>query len=93
MSDLSAVRALVSGRVQGVYYRQSTRQAARRLGLLGWVRNLPDGRVEVFAQGDARDVERLVDWLWAGPPGASVLGVESHDSALDPNLQDFLVVQ
>lgn len=86
-----AVRATVRGRVQGVYYRQSCRQEARRLHLLGWVRNRRDGTVEVWAQGAADAVERLVDWLWRGPPAADVTGVESDVVATDPNLQDFLI--
>jgi acylphosphatase len=89
--DITAVHAFVSGRVQGVYFRQSCRQAARRLHLLGWVRNLVDGRVEVLAQGPASSVERLVEWLWAGPPGSRVEGVTSDVVAVDRNLQDFLI--
>ncbi len=89
----TAVRAYVSGLVQGVYFRQSTRQAARRLGLQGWVRNLHDGRVEVWAQGNEQMVDRLIDWLWVGPTGARVTGVESEVVRPDPNLQDFLVTR
>ncbi len=90
---MMAIRALVTGRVQGVFFRQSTRQAARRLGLVGWVRNLPNGTVEVWAQGADDGVESLLEWLWLGPPEALVTGVESHLVALDPTLQDFLVTR
>jgi acylphosphatase len=90
---MMAIRALVSGRVQGVFFRQSTRQAARRLGLVGWVRNLADGRVEVWAQGGGEAVEALLEWLWLGPPEALVTGVESQVVAPDPTLQDFLVTR
>lgn len=86
-----AIHAYVSGRVQGVYFRQSTRQVARQLGLIGWVRNLADGRVEVWAQGPEEAVDRLVDWLWQGPTPARVTGVESDTVAFDDSLQDFLV--
>ncbi len=86
-----ANRAVVRGRVQGVYFRQSCRQEARRLHLIGWVRNRPDGTVEVWAQGAERQVESLIDWLWQGPPHAHVTGVESDVVAEDPNLQDFLI--
>lgn len=68
-------RCLVSGRVQGVWFRASTRDQARRLGVTGWARNLHDGRVEVLACGDAAAVEALCDWLWDGPPLAQVTQV------------------
>lgn len=86
-----AVHAFVSGRVQAVGYRQTCRQAARSLGLCGWVRNLADGRVEVFAQGPDHGVDRLVDWLWAGPAAAAVVGVESETIAPDVTLTDFFI--
>ncbi len=66
---------LVSGRVQGVAYRQSTVDAARRLGLAGWVRNLPDGGVEAVAEGARAEVEALIAWCRRGPPLARVDGV------------------
>jgi acylphosphatase len=90
---MKAVHALVDGRVQGVTYRQATRSTARGLGLVGWVRNLPDGRVEVWAQGEDESVARLVDWLWAGPAGARVAGVESDVVAIDQSLNDFFIRQ
>jgi acylphosphatase len=92
MSESLAVRAFVEGRVQGVFFRQQCRQEARRRGLIGWVRNLPDGRVEVWAQGEAGSVEALVEWMWSGPPDAAVTGVESDVVDRDPNLQDFLII-
>ncbi len=67
-----ARRCFVSGRVQGVYYRASTRQKAVELGLRGYAANLEDGRVEVFAVGSAAAVQSLVDWLAVGPPAARV---------------------
>lgn len=86
-----AARAFVTGQVQQVGYRQSCRQAARSLGLVGWVRNLIDGRVEVFAQGEAEDVDRLISWLWGGPAMAVVIGVESETVAPDSTLRDFFI--
>ncbi len=65
-------RCLVSGRVQGVWYRASTRREAERLGVTGHARNLPDGRVEVLACGAPAAVDALCDWLWLGPPHAEV---------------------
>ena len=70
------VHLVVSGRVQGVAFRASTADAARRLGLRGWVRNLPDGRVEAEAEGDRPQVEALVAWCRRGPPAARVLDLE-----------------
>lgn len=88
---MKAAHAFVFGDVQGVFFRQSTRRKARTLGLDGWVRNLPDGRLEVWLQGDEDAVNEMVDWLWVGPPAATVTGVESDTVAPDHNLQDFLV--
>jgi acylphosphatase len=66
------VRLLVSGLVQGVGFRDSTRQVAERLHLGGWVRNLRDGRVEAHFEGPAAEVGRAVAWCENGPPGARV---------------------
>lgn len=73
---MPAARFLVSGRVQGVFYRASTREQALALGLLGHARNLQDGRVEVVAEGDATALAALERWLWQGPPAAKVDVVE-----------------
>lgn len=73
------VRCLVSGRVQGVFFRASTRRKAEELHINGWVRNLGDGRVEVFACGDESSVKSLQDWLWTGPPHAEVLEVKTEE--------------
>lgn len=69
-------RCLVSGRVQGVWYRGSTRGEAERLGVTGHARNLPDGRVEVLACGPPGAVDALCDWLWQGPRHAEVSDVQ-----------------
>lgn len=66
----------ISGRVQGVWFRASTREEALRRGLDGWVRNLPDGRVEAVFEGDERALEAMLAWCRIGPPGARVDVVE-----------------
>jgi acylphosphatase len=70
------VHMLISGRVRGVFYRSSTRRTALELGLTGWVRNLPDGRVEIVVEGEEDQVEELIDWCRKGPPSADVKGLE-----------------
>lgn len=72
----SAYRYLISGRVQGVFYRASTVDKARELGLDGWVRNLDDGRVEALAAGEEAALAQFADWLRQGPPRAEVRKVE-----------------
>jgi acylphosphatase len=75
-------KSLVSGRVQGVFYRATAAERARELGLRGYARNLPDGRVEVLACGDAKVVDEFVKWLWTGSAASKVTAVEVE--AIDP---------
>jgi acylphosphatase len=72
------LRILVSGLVQGVGFRYSTVELGQRLGLRGWARNLPDGRVEVVAEGSEEGVHRLARWCRQGPPAARVSDVEEE---------------
>ena len=76
---MAAARFLVSGKVQGVFFRASTREQALKLGLRGYAKNLPDGRVEVLAEGDERALNALERWLHVGPPMARVELVERGD--------------
>ena len=69
------LRCIVSGRVQGVFFRATAQRKALELKISGWARNLPDGRVEVLACGDEANVKELQDWLWQGPPHARVTDV------------------
>ncbi len=69
-------RVLVSGTVQGVFFRDSCRRAAAEAGVVGWVRNLPDGRVEAVFEGDPAPVEQMVAWMGHGPSRAVVERVE-----------------
>lgn len=91
---MKAVKAIVSGNVQGVGFRQAARSEARGQGLLGWVRNeYRNGTVEVWLQGEAEAVDRMVDWLWHGPSEAQVSGVESEVVAADRLIQSFVIRQ
>jgi acylphosphatase len=76
MSDWIARRCLVAGRVQGVFFRASTRQRAKELGVTGHARNLADGRVEVVACGEPAAVLALCEWLWQGSPASQVTSVQ-----------------
>ena len=86
----SCRRYLVSGRVQGVFFRASARDMARQLGLAGYAANRRDGRVEVVACGTEDALDRFRDWLHQGPPQAEVDGVE-QEAAEDPGLAAFEV--
>jgi len=79
MSPLRRVHVLVEGRVQGVGFRMFTRTLARRLGVAGYVRNLPDGRVEAVAEGDPKAVETFLKGLRAGPRRARVDRLDVRD--------------
>ena len=83
MGNRVARRILIAGRVQGVAFRWSARRALARLGVVGWVRNLPGGRVEAWVEGEPEAVERALSWLAGGPPAARVTGteVEEHSPA------------
>ena len=89
--DIICRRWLVSGRVQGVGFRWSARQAATEIGLEGTVRNLPSGQVEVVARGPEQDVDRLEAWLHRGPPGAAVTGVQAEPASLSHDVRDFQI--
>jgi acylphosphatase len=73
------VRVVVSGHVQGVFFRARCAERARRLGLGGWVRNLPDGRVEAVFEGTEPQVDRMIEWCGRGPPGARVDAVQTEE--------------
>jgi acylphosphatase len=73
---MSSYRFVVKGRVQGVFFRQSTVQQAQALGLSGWVRNRADGAVEGIASGAPGALEKLRDWLQQGPPAAKVASLD-----------------
>ncbi|MFA9271038.1 MAG: acylphosphatase [Baekduiaceae bacterium] len=86
-----ARRVVVRGRVQGVWFRQSTLREGERLGVDGWVRNRADGTVEAWAQGEPDAVAAFVAYCGEGPPRAEVTAVDVEDVPADPALRGFAV--
>lgn len=84
-------RYLISGKVQGVGYRYFTTRVARELSLTGWVRNLPDGRVEAVAAGPVARLKRFASELRIGPPRAEVSGIEVEESVSDVKIEGFQI--
>lgn len=84
-------RCVVTGRVQGVWFRANTREQAQRLGVDGYVRNLADGGVEVLACGAPEAVEALSNWLRRGPPMAEVRMLDCEEIPLDPDASGFTI--
>ena len=76
MEEKVRARAIISGRVQGVFFRVETKRAADRIGVSGWVRNLRDGTVEAVFEGEQNRVEDVFEWCREGPPNAYVVNVE-----------------
>ncbi|MGC1183044.1 acylphosphatase [Legionella sp.] len=78
MDNQLCMRCYVSGKVQGVWYRSTAKEQAKKLGITGWARNLPDGRVEVFACGEEKQLEIFYNWLKKGPELALVTECTYH---------------
>ncbi len=81
----------VSGRVQGVFFRANTWKAARSLGLTGWVRNLPDGRVEAVFEGEEAAAQKMLAWFRTGTPPARVERLETLEEPVDGEFTDFRI--
>jgi len=86
------VHIFISGVVQGVFFRESTREVAERLSISGWVRNLSDGRVEAVFEGEKGRVEKLLRWVEKGPSQAQVDKVDTKYEKYRGDLQDFQVI-
>lgn len=85
------IRIVVSGIVQGVYFRRYTQMTASSLGVNGWVRNLPDGRVEGCFEGEADAVAALVKWCRSGPPAGRVDSLELVEEPFSGEFTDFMI--
>ncbi len=90
---LKQVHVVVRGRVQGVFFRASSQREARRLGLTGWVRNRPDGNVELMAEGEEEGLKELIAWANRGPTSARVERVEVRWRSFVGDLPDFRIVE
>ncbi|MEW6745622.1 MAG: acylphosphatase [Planctomycetota bacterium] len=88
---MKRVHLWISGRVQGVCFRYATQDAACGLGLTGWVRNLPDGRVETVAEGEPAAIERFIAYCHEGPPMAHVRHVERIDDDATGEFDSFFI--
>ncbi len=92
MAEQARVHVLIEGRVQGVFFRAHTRDQARARGLKGWVRNLPDGRVEALFEGDQTALHGMLAWCRKGPPYSYVDTVEVNWQPYQGDLADFMIV-
>ena len=79
----------VAGKVQGVFFRASTRSEAMKLNIFGWVRNMSDGRVEAIFEGKKQDVEQMIDFCRVGPSNASVSRTDIHWGQYSGEFTDF----
>jgi len=91
MIKKTGMHAMISGKVQGVWFRASTQRQANELGVTGWVRNLNDGRVEVLACGSDEQIQQLLGWLQRGPEHAAVAEVQREEVPWQ-ELEGFRVV-
>lgn len=85
-------RILISGRVQGVFYRASCQDVACSYGLNGYAKNLPSGHVEVLVQGEKDKIKKLIEWCKKGPPGARVSEVRVEWEESKGRLEDFKII-
>jgi acylphosphatase len=89
---MKRMHVIVSGRVQGVFFRAYTRETALALKLTGWVRNLPDGRVETVFEGEDTNVQSMLEWCKKGPPHATVNELEASEQTYTGEFRDFRII-
>jgi acylphosphatase len=88
---LKRVHVYISGRVQGVFFRQETQRAAHGFNLTGWVRNMSEGRVEALFEGEDKSVDRMLEWCQVGPPAACVKEVLIDEEPYTGEFQNFSI--
>ncbi len=90
--NIKSLKLIVTGKVQGVFYRKNTQQKAKEFNLVGWVKNNTNGTVEIFIQGHQTDIQKMIDWCWQGPKNAAVSHIEIEES-LPKNYSEFNVIR
>jgi acylphosphatase len=89
---MQTIKVKIEGQVQGVFFRQSTQEKARELGIKGSVKNCDDDSVEIIATGTKEQLDKLVEWCWAGPPKANVINVVTQELSLQ-QFYNFSVIR
>lgn len=82
----------ISGKVQGVYFRQGMKETAEKNNVMGWVKNLPDKKVEAVLEGEESNVDAVIEWSRFGPPGAIVDDLEILNENFNERLSDFEII-
>jgi acylphosphatase len=90
--SLKAKHIIVSGRVQGVFFRKNTKQKATEFNVDGWVKNTYDDKVEIFAQGNEENLNKFIDWCKQGPPKATVKNIQVSEKQAENNLKGFSIL-
>jgi acylphosphatase len=85
----SRVQILISGQVQGVFFRSNTQEEAKKIGITGFVRNLPDGRVEAVFEGEEKEIKKMINWIKKGPETARVENIEINRQIFKGEFKDF----
>jgi acylphosphatase len=88
---MKSVHVIITGRVQGVYFRAATQKKAKELGLVGWVRNAPTGAVEAVFAGEEEKISAMIAWCHQGPPAAQVLKVDCRERPWQGEFTDFTI--
>ena len=89
---MKRVHLYIAGKVQGVYFRQGMKEAAEKNNVKGWVKNLPDKRVEAVLEGEDSNVDAVIEWSNFGPPGATVDNLKILDENSNEELSDFEII-
>ena len=90
---MPTVHLIIKGKVQHVFYRVSAKDEAEKLGLTGWIKNTPEGNVEVMASGSRENIDRFIAWCWKGPSRAQVKSIMINEMDADRQFDEFKVIR